>query len=432
MLLDEKVARTILALESFFEYVNKPKNLHDSLANMTGITEGAAEMLSTYKGKVLDLSGLKDLSQPAAAALGAYKGDLLLDGIEDLSPDILEEFSERSWKTTQYLGLGGLRTIDESQARALSSFQGKLGLNGLLEISDNCAKILGAGSCFHLYLDGLPSINGRTMINLLGRRGAISLDGIKELPALSADESSEDLEFTYLSEVHLNGLKSASADSLNKVVSAIDEYLYLNSLESLPQDGDLFKNCGCSMFLDGLKRLTDLDSVNLGVNLADCSLSLAGLEELSVRQAELLVGSERGDFCLGLRNVSDEVANAVFRSKSSTLVMNNLEELSPLAAKICGRYIYADSISFDGLKQISEEAFEILLTDYTGEEDWCAGNYGPAVYSLDGLTHITPRMLQALAKTKYNVSLAGVIEQKPHNEMQKDPDDYRTGKQSKP
>jgi len=367
------------------------------------ITDEAAELLGSYQGNKLDLGWLRELTQTAAAYLGAFKGDLILDALKDPSPAVIEELAERSWKEGQYLSLDGIKTLDKQQAQALSAYRGKLGLRGLLEISDACAEILGSGSCFHLYLDGIRSITDSALKNILGKPNVICLNGLEKLPALGGDELWENIEYSPVGEIYLNGLKSTSADSLNKVASATEEHLYLNNLEFLPQDPDLFKNHGCAISLDGLRKISDLDSVNLGVNLADFSLSLAGLEELSVRQAELLVGSERGDFCLGLRNVSDEVANAIFRTKSSTLVMNNLEELSAFAAEICGRFIHSEWVSFDGLKQISDDAFDLLMSDYTGEGDWCPGHI-----SLGGLNHLTPRMSKALAETKHDVSLAGV------------------------
>jgi hypothetical protein len=397
MLIDEKVAKTILLLESFFEDTNQPKDIKDSLADKTEITDGAAELLSTYKGPVLNLSGLKELSQPAAAALGAYRGDLHLGGLEDLSPEILEEFAERSWNTNQYLGLNGLRELDETQARALHSFQGKLGLCGITEISAKCAKILGSGSAFHLYLDGLETVSASTLKDLLRKRHIVSLDGLETLPHIT--QIWEDMEDN-VSELYLNGVVSASYDSLWAVATVVQDNLYLNSLEALPQQEGIFENSSAIPHLGGLKKITKMDIQNF-----KSDIHLDGLEEIDVECARLLAeASEGGTLCVGLRKMSDEVASELLRSNSGSFIMNRLEELTPHAAEVCGKYIHAQDIHFDGLQKISEEALDLLLADYTEQvEEWCHG-----FVNLNGLTHLTPRMQKAIEETKHQVSLHGI------------------------
>jgi hypothetical protein len=349
---------------------------------------------------LLDLSGLKELSQTAAAALGAYKGDLDLDGVEDLSPDILEEFAERSWKTTQYLGLNGLREIDENQARALHSFQGKLSLRGVTEISLECAKILGSGSALHLYLDGLKTVTEKTLKHLLHRRNIVSLDGLEILPAITEDWR---IIRGTVSELYLNGVRRASYDSLKKVASVAQDCTYLNSLETLPQQEGIFENCFSIFHLGGLKKITKLDIQNLGL---PSTIQLDGLEDIDVECARLLAEAcQDGTLSIGLRKISDEVASELLRSRSEEFFMNRLEELTPHAAEICGKFIHARYIHFNGLLQISDEAFELLLADYTGQmEEWCPGSI-----DLNGLTQLTQRMRKALDVTKHDVTMGKIL-----------------------
>ena len=310
MLLDKKVAQKIIHLESLFEESNQPKDIHDLLAAMAEITDGmfeisddAAELLSNYKGPVLNLSGLKELSQSAAAAIGGYSGDLILNGLEDLSPNILEEFSERSWKTTQYLGLNGLRNLSEDQAVALKSFQGKLGLCGITEVSDKCAKILGDCSAFHLYIDGLEAVSAITLKNLLRKRHTLSLDGLETLPNVTEEW---DGNLGNIEELYLNNLIRTTYHTLIKVAEAASSNLYLGSLKSLPQTEDLFVNCSARIHFGSLKKISIMDVSNISFN---GEIFLEGLEEIDVDCARLLANSSRGGtLCIGLRSMSDEVA----------------------------------------------------------------------------------------------------------------------------
>lgn len=329
MLLDEKAAKTILLLESFFEDTNQPKDFKDSLANRTEITEGAAELLATFRGHVLDLSGLKELSQPAAAALGAYTGDL--------------------------------------------------------------------------YLDGLKTVTANTLKHLLQRKHIVRLDGLETLPDITEDW--EDLQEN-VSELYLNGVGRASYDSLKKVASVAQEFLHLNSLESLPQQEGLFETCPAILILGGLKKITKLDIQNF----LQRTVELEGLEEIDVECARLLAEAcQECTLSIGLRKMPDEVASEILRSQSEYFYMKRLEELTPHAAEACGKFIHAKYVHFDGLQQISDEAFELLLADYTGQtEKWCPGSI-----DLNGLTHLTPRMRKALEETKHDVSLLGITEQDP-------------------
>ncbi len=393
MILDKKAAQ---------RFLENPKKWM-ILLYCSEITEEAAELLVEKNRGDLDLSCLTKLGQRSAAILGAFNGSLYLDGLEEPSPDILEEFAERSWKPSQYLSLNGLRVIDEHQARALSSFNGKLGLRGITSISEKCAKIIGSGKAHHLYLDGIQSVSEKTLKHLLTGRQIVSLNSLRTLPEITGDW--EDHQCT-VSELYLNGLQSASSNSLKTIAAIpIDEF-FLNGLEALPQDDEhLFENCGAAIFLNGLKKLTDIDLKILGTNRPSCSLILDGLEQLDERQAMELVGTDRGTLSLGLRKMSDEVASVLLRSKSYGFVMNRLEELTPFAAEICGRYICADNVYFEGIQQISDEAFELLLADYSNEEEnWCPGSF-----SLTGIRHLTPRMRKALESTKHDVTLGEIF-----------------------
>lgn len=395
MILNSKAAQAFL---------NSPKTI--KLSSYTQITKEAAELLSSYSGCKLELSGLRELSQDAAAAIGAFKGDLLLDSLEDPSPAAIEELTERSWNPVRYLRLDGIEHIDEHQAMALTAFRGKLGLRGLSAISNSCAKILGMSSAYHLYLDGLKTLTARALKHVLGKRSIVSLNGLIALPDNLGDLANfkENVE-----ELYLNGLEASSSESLKNIALVSGESLYLNRLKSLPQtDAMLFKECVSHLYLDGIEKLTDNDVKALGTNLPTNPLSLGGLEELDARQASELIGADRGSISIGLRTMSDDVASVLFRSESYWFGMDRLEWLSPFAAELCGKFIHAEMVSFGGLRQISDEAFALLLADYSDQaKDWC-----PGFFNLDGLEQLTPRMRDVLAATKNSVSLQKVGEYK--------------------
>jgi hypothetical protein len=252
-----------------------------------------------------------------------------------------------------------------------------------------------------LYLDGIQTITAGALRNLLRYRSVVSLNGLDTLPHI--EDSWEDLDGN-ITELYMDGLKSVTYESLKKLSIVPLDFFSLNGLESLPQrDEFLFEDCGAPLILEGIKKLTDIDLRIFGMNRPSQGLVLDGLEELDARQAEQLVGTDRDTLSIGIRKMSDEVAAVLLRSQSYCFIMNRLEELTPFAAEICGRFIHAHDVFFRGIQQISDEAFELLLADYTSQrEDWCPGSF-----CLDGLKDLTPKMKEALGRTPHEVSLRG-------------------------
>ncbi|MEE4351480.1 MAG: chemotaxis protein CheX [Desulfatiglans sp.] len=116
------------------------RGIHDRKHLLTKLSPRAAKCLSEWKGKDLDLSGLKDLSPEVARYLSAWKGDwLILNGLTRLSPETARYLS--LWKG-ENLSLNGLLKLSHEEATYLSQWKGKhLELIGL----KHPVKIKGAG-----------------------------------------------------------------------------------------------------------------------------------------------------------------------------------------------------------------------------------------------------------------------------------------------
>jgi hypothetical protein len=411
MLLDQTTA------EAFLD--DPSEENHFLLTEANEVTDEAAELLVQRLMGNLPLLRVRQLSEHSAEILAGFSGDLFLDGLTNPSPEVLAKLTARSSprgfsemhnstktksRMIQYrsLSLNGINHLDQKQAEALAGFNGKLDLSGLTEIQETCSKIIGLGSFWHLYLDGLRMITAKALGNLLRARSAVTLNGLETLPDIQDDWDDLEDGIEYL---HLNGLKFTTSRSLKKVASVASSEVYLNGLECLPQDDqELFDNCGAQLYLGGLRKLTDIDLKIFGESRPSQALVLDGLEELDVRQAKQLVGSDRGTFSIGLRKMSDDVADVLLRSQSYYFIMDRLEELTPFAASICGQYIHAETVSFNGLQQISDDAFQLLLADYSEQNrDWCPGSV-----LLDGLRRLSPRMQKVLEETKHDVSLSGI------------------------
>ena len=109
-----------------------------SLPNLVEISGATAKTLAKQNG-VLELDGLKELSDSAAESLGQHHGKRLrlnnLRGLSDATAEFLSEYRGELWLTS-------VKHLSDSVAKVLSNHKGTLVLDGLPNLSDTAARAL--------------------------------------------------------------------------------------------------------------------------------------------------------------------------------------------------------------------------------------------------------------------------------------------------
>lgn len=159
------------------------------------LTDPAAVSLSTFR--LLD--------DEAAQVLAKHKGDLYLEGLEELSKASASHLSGVGGD----LVLDGLATLDDDVAEALAAHQGNLFLNGLPALSDNAARAFAAHEG-GLWLDGLAHLSDEAAAALAQHGGDLSL-GITTLSEKAATSLAASTAFISLG---VTSLSNAAADAL--------------------------------------------------------------------------------------------------------------------------------------------------------------------------------------------------------------------------
>ena len=108
-----------------------------NVGNMTAFSLAAlAEFADS--GDDINLSGLTNLSDPAATILGKHEGSLCLDGLTELSDAGAESLSKQKGN----LSLCGLASLTDAATESLSKQQGYLNVSGLTKNSDAAAEFV--------------------------------------------------------------------------------------------------------------------------------------------------------------------------------------------------------------------------------------------------------------------------------------------------
>jgi len=174
----------------------------------------------------VDIRWATGISDEAAAILADYGGDLLLDGLESLSPTAASALANHQG---YMLGLASLVSLTEETGAALGKYKGRMiAFRRLEELSPEVAKGLSAFAGDILEMDSLDSISDETAEALgASRSDCLSLDGLM-----------------YLSAGVARGLANFQGS-----------YLYLNRIQSLCPEAmeALGKYNGCL----GLQSLSD-------------------------------------------------------------------------------------------------------------------------------------------------------------------------------
>lgn len=92
------------------------------LPDVTHLTQAELELLATFEGGCLVLSGLKTLDADGARALASWGGEgLFLDGLTELTPEVARALAP--WEGMM-VSLNGLRSLSPKAALALSRWRG--------------------------------------------------------------------------------------------------------------------------------------------------------------------------------------------------------------------------------------------------------------------------------------------------------------------
>ncbi|MFA6296181.1 MAG: hypothetical protein WC663_02420 [Patescibacteria group bacterium] len=228
------------------------------------------------------------------------------------------------------------------------------------EISDETANILGRHDR-DLNLSGLTSLTdsaARALARHKGNMSALGLSGLTEI----SDEAARWWGMNRNSRLFFNGVTTLSGVAAARL-SAHESDLYLEKLVALPED-----------VAEGLGRFG-------GYEYNTHILDLSGVEDLSAESAKNLVSNPYKKINLGLKNISDEVAEHLGKLKGD-LHLESLTEISLEAAE--GLSHIEGALVLSGLTSISDDIAKKLAKV-------------KGALNLQGLKELTPDVASALA-----------------------------------
>ena len=166
-----------LSVEQAREIVGKNKGTL-SFRKLPEVSLEVAKVLAGYKGE-LRLNGLVRLSPEVALALSdQQKGaNLCFNALTELSPDVAKSLATRPGGM---LSLNALPEVSREVARELANVRGKLTLNGVQTLPLEVAREL-AKHRSKLTLTGLPEISKEAAEALSVHRGTFLLNGLTRL-----------------------------------------------------------------------------------------------------------------------------------------------------------------------------------------------------------------------------------------------------------
>lgn len=326
------------------------------------------------RGGSLDLAGLKTLADDVARALAYHDGDLHLDGLTTLSLPaatalgVTRESFKRSRRDE--LSRRGLSAL--AQTMIVHDTQ-TLSLNGLTTLSEETARFL----AFHtgtLVLNGLESLRPEVAVALARHTGLVRLDGLKALsPPVAAALAKRRLSMRGgESALSLAGLETLTPETAAELARH-EGFLHLDGLRMLSEDAAaaLGKHKG-SLTLDGLRAIDERAAAALVqparpplpmLPFLGDDLSLGGLGALSPGLAQVLAkhhGRLRLD---GVKDLSDEAAEALAAHPGGTLSLDGVTALSDRAAWALARPVPAPPRGFERLPSVSLRSLTTLSAE---------------------------------------------------------------------
>jgi hypothetical protein len=258
------------------------------------MSDGLAEALAMFKGTMIELSDLMELSDSAAEKFCEIHSFVALPSLRNISVPVAESLS----KLTDRLDLG-LESISEGAAAALAKNESELTLSELRELTDGAAAALSK------------------------HRGYLSLHSLESFPntpghlelARKLSDDSSDLVFGRMTEL---------SDEVAEVLGVQAGDLCFKRLPSLsPRAAKAFAKKRRTLLLFNVTSLSDEAAEELAKG-KNKDIALISLPELSDRAATAFA-EFKGDLDLrGLTTMSDQAADALTRRTGSTHVEMNM------------------------------------------------------------------------------------------------------------
>ena len=170
--------QVVLTRTEAAKFVRVPATVR--LYEFAAIEPEAAERLSKYEGQLL-LNGLSELSEQNAKRLSRHRGVLALNGLASLSNSAVESLS---WHRS-VLSLNGLTALTDAQAESLRNYRGELSLRGVVQLTEDQAESL-SGQRGSLDLSGLESLSSSQAEKFSKHQGDLLLNGLTELTPAAA------------------------------------------------------------------------------------------------------------------------------------------------------------------------------------------------------------------------------------------------------
>ena len=345
-------------------------------------------------------AGLVEVSADAARALAKLPGNIRLDNLQALTPEVAAILADRP---RGGLSLCGLRTLTPDVATALVRTPGPLVLDGVETVSDDVAEIL-AARAGGLSLTGLRDVPQPALLKQLlqtnGLRAARSLSdeaargllrhrGPLHLPNLtdfSAATLAAIMQHDQMGQRWIQELQSLGGPSARLIAAAGQPGLRLNSLKTLSPEAarGLAAYRGQMLGLDGLTTL-DGDTAAALAEFAGQTLVLNNVKHLPPAVAAALAKSRANQLQVNAWYTSLD-RNALLTPEFASLVRKCVASGQPLHVK--------DLPTLDGPDGIA--VARVLATM-------------PGPLALHGLTTVSTEVAAALAEYKGPVlSLAGL------------------------
>jgi hypothetical protein len=173
------------------------------LDTLQALTPEVAAILADRPRGGLSLRGLRTLAPEVATALVRTPGPLVLDGVETVSDDVAEILAPRAGglslgglrevqhpalmdRLLKRDGLRGVRMLPDEVFAAIAAMQGDRTLDGLTTLSDAQAELLGRHEG-KLSLNGVTALSDEAARSLLRHSGPLQLTGLRDVSAETLD-----------------------------------------------------------------------------------------------------------------------------------------------------------------------------------------------------------------------------------------------------
>lgn len=269
-----------------------------------------------------DAPSVTELTVEQAIALADTQGDLELNSLRVLSPQVAELLA----RSNTVFELNGLTSLSPESAAALSQPDAIIELDSLTDLPwDTACALITPTSPRSLSLQGLTGINDE-VAELMGRHaGFLRLSGLR-----AVTDRQVELLSAHRGYLGLSGLTSLSVRAAT-ALGRQPGMLSLNGIESLtPEAAAALAGHGQFLRLDGLETISD--EVARALARQQGPLGLHGVTTLSDAAAETLARHEGTLYLMGLEMLSDR-AVAALRANPDVRLPARLRSQAPASVQ---------------------------------------------------------------------------------------------------